>query len=94
MCPCTDHVQGTRLLREEVISGVMSSSRLRDLLVGLRLQSVNHIGELHSILDEENWQINADDVQIASVSVEASCETSNISGSVSTSVFLVSTCPS
>lgn len=53
---------------------------------------MNHIRELHSILDEENWQVDTDDVQVACVSVEASCETSDISGSVSTSVFLVSTC--
>lgn len=88
----TDHVQGTRLLGEEIIGSIMSSSSLRDLLVGLRLQSMNHIRELHSILNEENWQIDADDVQVACVGVEASCETSDISSSISTSVFLISIC--
>jgi hypothetical protein len=65
----------------------MSSSSLRNGLVRLGLQSMNHVGELHSVLDEEDWQVDADDVQIACVSVEASCETSNISSSVSASAF-------
>lgn len=70
----------------------MSSSSLRNCLVRLGLQSMNHVGKLHSILDEEDWQIDTDDVQIACVSVEASCETSNISSSVSASALLVSSC--
>jgi hypothetical protein len=49
---------------------------------------MNHIGELHSILDEEDWQVDADNVQVTCISVEASCETSNVSSSVSTSMFL------
>lgn len=53
---------------------------------------MNHIRELHSILDKENWQIDADNVKVACVSVEASCETTNISGSVSTSMIFISTC--
>jgi hypothetical protein len=51
---------------------------------------MNHIGELHSILDEEDWQVDADNVQVTCISVEASCETSNVSSCVSTSMFLVS----
>jgi hypothetical protein len=51
---------------------------------------MNHIRELHSILDEEDWQVDADNIQVTCVSVEASCETSNVSSSVSTSMFLVS----
>lgn len=90
MALSTDHVQGTWLLREEIIGGIVSSSSLRDLLVGLRLQCMNHVRELHSILNEENWQINADNVQVACISVKAGCETADISGSVSTSAFLIS----
>jgi hypothetical protein len=68
----------------------MSSSSLRNCLVRLGLQSMNHVGELHSILNKEDWQVDADNVQVACVSVEASCETSNVSSSVSTSAFWVS----
>lgn len=92
MACVTDHVQGTWLLREKVIGGIVSSSSLRDLLVRLRLQSMNHIRELHRILDEENRQIDTDNVQVASVGVEACCETSDVSRSVSASVICISTC--
>lgn len=51
---------------------------------------MNHVGELDSILNKEDWQVDADNVQVACIGVEASCETSNISSSVSTSAFWVS----
>lgn len=86
----TDHVQGTGLLGEEVIGGIVGSGSLRNLLVRLRFQGVDHVGELHSILDEEDGQVDANDVQVTCVSVEARCESSNVSGSISASVMGVS----
>jgi hypothetical protein len=55
-------VHRRRLLAEEVPSTVVSGGSLWDLTVWPRLDSVNQIGELDCILDEENRNVVANDI--------------------------------
>ena len=71
----------------------MSCSSLRNLLIRLRLESVYHVRELHGILNEENGKVNANNIEVASIGVETSRESTNVSGSVSASVMIVSIHP-
>jgi len=52
-----DGVSGLRLEGEEVPEVVMCRLAGRHLVVRFRLDGVNKIGELHSILHEEYWNI-------------------------------------
>lgn len=51
---------------------------------------MNHVRELHSILDEEDGQVDANNIQVTCVSVEARRKTSDISSGISASVVGVS----
>lgn len=51
-----------RILTEEIPCSVVSCSCLWNLVVGLRLHSVDKIGELHGILKEEDRDIVADNI--------------------------------
>lgn len=57
-----EDVEGGRLLSKEVVSRVMSSSSLGNLVVGLRLEGVDHIGEENTIIDEEDWVVDTDNI--------------------------------
>lgn len=47
----------------------MSCSSLGDLAVGGRLHGVDEVGEVDSILDEEDWDVVSDNVEVALVGV-------------------------
>ncbi|KAI5307774.1 hypothetical protein KEM55_007458, partial [Ascosphaera atra] len=55
-------VKCTWLLAEEIPGSVMGSGRLWDLVLWLWLDSMNKIGELDSILDEEHRDVVANDI--------------------------------
>lgn len=55
-------VQTARLLTEKVPGSVVSSGSLRNLIVGLRLDSVDEIGEKDGILDEEYWNVVSNNI--------------------------------
>lgn len=57
-----ERVQRTGLLAEEVPGRVMSSRSLGDLVVGAGLDSMDQIREENGILDEEDWNVVADDI--------------------------------
>ena len=57
---------------------------LRNLVVGLRLDCVNEIGELDSVLDEEHRDVVANDIPVALLSVELDRKPTDIANSVST----------
>src|SRR4051794_35528233 len=56
--------------RDEVPEGVVSTLCLWNLPVRMRFGSVHHIGELDPVLDEEHWDVVADQVEGALVGVE------------------------
>jgi len=56
---------------------------LRNLIVRLRLSSVNNVRELHRILNEENWDIITHNIPVALFSVELDSEATNIADCVS-----------
>lgn len=55
-------VEGRRLRTKEIPSRVMSSSCLRDLIIWTRLHRVDEIRELDRILNEEDWDVVANDI--------------------------------
>ncbi|SIH97382.1 Uncharacterised protein [Mycobacteroides abscessus subsp. abscessus] len=68
-----------RVQRDEVPERVMSALRLRDLTVGLRLRSVDDIRELDGVLDEEDRDVVADEIEDAVRGVELRGEASGVS---------------
>lgn len=58
-----------RVLREEVPGGIVGSTGLWDFIIGTGFYSVDKIGELHGILDEERWDIVSNDVWSRHVSI-------------------------
>ena len=67
-CP-EQRVQRCRLLAEEVPCGVVCSRTLRHLPVRSRLDTVDEIRKLNSILDEEDRNVVANNVKVAFVGV-------------------------
>ena len=57
---------------------------LRNFVVRFGLAGVDHIGELESILDEENWNVIADNVPVTFVGVELDGKATNVSDSIRT----------
>lgn len=55
-------MHGAGLGAKEVPCRIMSSSSLRDLVVGTWLDRVDQVGELDSILDEEDGDVVTDDI--------------------------------
>jgi hypothetical protein len=55
-------MESRRLLAEEIPSGIVSSRCLRDLAIRRRFDRMNKIGELNGILDEEDWDVVADNI--------------------------------
>lgn len=57
---------------------------LRNFIARFRLASVDDIGKLYRILDEEHRNIVANDIPVTLSRVELDCKASNISNSVCT----------
>jgi hypothetical protein len=55
-------VQRARLLAEKVPRRIVSRGGLRNFLIGAGLNRVNQVGEEDGILDEEDWDIVANNV--------------------------------
>lgn len=55
-------VEGTRLGTEEVPSRIVGRSSLRYLVFGTRFDGMNQVGELDSILNEEDGDVVSNDV--------------------------------
>jgi hypothetical protein len=66
----------------EVPEVVVSCLCLRHLAVWLRLSSMNYIGKLHGILNEEDGDVVANDIPVALFGVKLDSETSNITHGV------------
>lgn len=82
-------VQCAGLLAEEVISGVVGGSCLRNLAIGTRLEGMNEVREKDRIVDEEDWGVDANNIsrqliycssglgllltKVSFISVEPSC---------------------
>ena len=60
----------------------MGRAGLRIGLVGLHLHRVDQVGELDGVLDEEDRNVVADQIEIALLGVKLDSEASNISGQV------------
>ena len=61
---------------------VVCSLRLRHLAVGLRLASVDHIRELHSVLDEEYRDVVANHIPVAFFCVMLDGESTDIANGI------------
>ena len=68
--------------RDEVPERVVRALRLRDLAVRVRLGRVDHVGELDAVLDEEDRDVVADEVEGALVGVELRREAPGVSDGV------------
>jgi hypothetical protein len=73
-----DHVHGLGHQRHEVPEGVVRGSGLGDLVVGLRLDRVDEIRELHRVLDEEDGDIVSHEVEVPLVGVELDREAPHV----------------
>lgn len=56
---------------------------LRNLIVRLGLSSVDNVGELHGILDEEDGNVVSNDIPVTLLGVELDGKTTNIADCVS-----------
>jgi hypothetical protein len=65
-----------------VLSPVIGRSYLRNLIVRLGLSSMDDIGELYRVLNEEDRDVVSNDIPVALVGVELDGETANVSHSV------------
>lgn len=65
-------VEGRRLLAEKVPGRVVGRGGLGNFVVGAGLDGMDEVGELDGVLDEEDGDVVADDVQVALVGVAAS----------------------
>jgi hypothetical protein len=62
---------------------VPSHVRVLNTSFRVSLLAVNEVGELNRILDEKDWSVVSNHIEISLLSVELNCETSRISFSVS-----------
>ncbi len=60
----------------------MRRGRLRKTAVGLHLDRVDEVGELHRVLDEKDRDVVADQVEIAFLGIEFGGETAHVAGQV------------
>ena len=67
---------------DEVPEVVVCCLSSRAVVMGFRLQGVYNVGELDSILDEEDRDVVAHDVPVALLGVELRCEAPNVADSV------------
>lgn len=54
---------------EEIPGGIVSGGSLGNLVVGARLDGVHKVGEADSILDEEDRDVVADDIEVALIGI-------------------------
>jgi len=76
------HVGRLGLQRHEIPERVVGGSGLGDLPVGLGLHRMDQVGELEPVLDEEDRDVVADQIEIAFVRVELGGETADVPSSV------------
>ena len=77
-----DHVHGLRHERDEVPERVVSGGGLGDLVVRLRLDRVDQVGELHGVLDEEDRDVVAHQVEVPLRRVELHGEPPDVAGEI------------
>lgn len=70
---------GFGVVEDEVPEIVVGALSLGNLIVWLWFSGVNDIGELHCVLNEEDWNVVANNVPVAFLGVEFDGETTNIS---------------
>ena len=75
-------VLGLGVQRDEVPERVVRALRLRDLPVRVRLAGVDDVGELDAVLDEEDRDVVADQVEGALVGVELRREAAGVADRV------------
>ena len=63
----------------EVVVGSLPS---RNLIVRLGLHSMDNIGKLDGILDEEDWDVVSNDIPVAFLSVEFNGETTHVTNCI------------
>ena len=73
-----DHVHRLGHQRDEVPERVVGGGGLGDLVVRLRLHRVDQVGELHRVLDEEDGDVVADQIEVALVGVELHREAAHV----------------
>jgi hypothetical protein len=71
---------GVQILEVPVV--VVCGLRLRYLTVGLRLTSVDHIGELHGVLNEEDRDVVANEIPVAFLCVMLDGESTDIADGI------------
>lgn len=72
------------MVEDKVPEIVVGCLRLGHLVVRLRLASMNDIGELHGILDEEDGNVVANNVPVTLLGVELDRKAADISNGVGT----------
>src|SRR5450756_178166 len=63
-------MHGFRRERNEIPERVMRGRRLRKAAVGLHLYGMDEVGEFDGVLDEENWDVVADQVPVTFLGVK------------------------
>ena len=66
----------------EVPEIVVCALRLRKAPVGRGLHRVNQVGKLDRILDEENWDVVANDVPVAFLGIKLDREAAHVTGQI------------
>ena len=64
--------------RNEIVKGVVRRSGLRNFVVRLRFHRVNQIGKLDRVLNEEDRDVVADEIEDAFVGVELDREPAHV----------------
>jgi hypothetical protein len=82
--PCV-HVSSLGVLKHEIPEVVVRRLSLGNFVVRFRLSCVDNIRKLHRVLNEENRDIIAHDVEIALLRIELDGETANITNGISRS---------
>jgi hypothetical protein len=77
-----EHVDGLGGEPDEVVEGVVGRGGLGDLVVGFGLHGVDQVGELDRVLDEEDGDVVADEVEDAVLGVELDGEAAGVAGGV------------
>lgn len=72
------------MVEDKVPEVVVGSLCLGHLVVRLALASVDNVGELHGVLDEEDGNVVANDVPVTLLGVKLDSKPSNITDGVST----------
>lgn len=77
-----EHVSGLGVVELEIPEVVVRSLGLGNLVVRLGLASVDDIGELDGVLDEENGNVVADKIPVTLLSVELGRKTTDITNGI------------